>query len=795
LIGKSISHYRIVDKIGQGGMGVVYKAEDTTLRRTVALKFLPPHLAGTTQEMRRFINEARTAAALHHPNICTTYEIDESTDQPFISMAYIEGENLNQLTESGPLGLDDALRYTSQVARGLEEAHANGVVHRDIKCANIVVSNKGHAIIMDFGLAKLQGQTKLTHSGTTAGTVSYMSPEQARGKEVDHRSDIWSLGVVLYHIMTGRYPFEGEHPSAVMYAIINEPHMPLTAARADLPAELERIVDKALAKDLNKRYQSASEMIADLKAARKRLSGATTEVVIRRRLKRRVPGRPWVLGGIAAGIVIAGFIAWQLTSGRDTRSTSERVVPKDERVSIAVLPLNNMSQDAGQEYVADGMTEALIAELARIRSLRVISRTSVMRFKDTTQPIPEIAAALGVSTIIEGSVTQVGGRVRVTAQLIDAKTDEHLWAQSYERDMSDVLALQSEVARAIANEVKVELTPDESERLAVSQTVDPRAYDLYTRGRYHWYRRSPVDLQRAGELFEQAIDIQPDWALAYIALAETKVVMGGRAYVPPGEVYPQAWELAQKALELDPGLGRAWATLAGVEVSWRWDWDKGEQYYRKAIELEPNNASSHQWYAEFLSMLGRFDEAIDQIELARELDPLASIIGAVEAGIYCSAGDYSRSIQQCYAVIAMDSSFTSVYLNLGDASRYAGLDDQAAEAYARYYESVAPGAGTSIRRAFARGGIDAVVRVVIGGLRQASRSQYIAPAGMAFEFASIGEADSAMVWFKKAYDAHAYPIELCAVAPQCQPIRDDPRFRNLLERLKLQDVKPGYARM
>jgi len=792
LIGKTISHYRIVDKIGQGGMGVVYKAEDTKLHRTVALKFLPSHLMGATEEMKRFIHEARAAAALSHPNICTVYEIDESAEQPFISMEYIEGQSLKDITTGGPLDLDDALRYASQVARGLEEAHAKGVVHRDVKSANIVVSDKGHAIVMDFGLAKLQGQTKLTKAGTTVGTVSYMSPEQASGGEADHRSDIWSLGVVLYHMVTGSYPFEGEHPSAVMYMIMNEAHERVTALRAGVPIELERIVDKALAKDPSERYQSVSDMIVDLKAARGGQSDAKTTPMVAGPSK--MLRSPWVFGGVAVVVAVVGFLAWQLMSGGRNGPTSEGVAPKDERVSIAVLPLDNMSQDEGQEYVADGMTEALIAELAQIRALRVISRTSVMRFKKTTQSIPEVAAVLGVNTIIEGSVVQGGGRVRVTAQLIDAKTDEHLWAQSYERDMSDVLALQSEVARAIAKEVKVELTPDESERLASSSAVDPRAYDLYMRGRHHWYRRSDSDLRRALELFQQAVDIQPDWALGYSALAETNIVMAGHATLPPAEANPRVRELAQKALELDPSLGSAWACLAGVEANWNWDWDKAQEYYRKSIELEPNNATSHQWYAEFLTVLGRFDEAMEQIELAQELDPLAMIIGSMKAWTYCFAGELDRAIAEGEQVIALDPSFSRAYLFLADAYRFAGRHDQAAEVYADYYGSFAPGADEGIRRAYASGGIDAVVHVVIGGLRQASQAQYVSPANIGFHFASIGETDSAMVWLDKAYNERAYPIEFAAVTPYCEPLRDDPRFIDLLKRLKLEDVKPAYAR-
>lgn len=794
LIGKTISHYRIVDRIGQGGMGVVYKAEDTVLHRTVALKFLPSDLVGATEEMTRFIHEARAAAALSHPNICTIYEIDDSVEQPFISMAYIEGKNLKEIVAGGPLKLEDALRYASQVARGLEEAHAKGVIHRDVKSANIVVSDKGHAIVMDFGLAKLQGQTKLTRTGTTVGTVSYMSPEQARGDEADHRSDIWSLTVVLYHMLTGRYPFEGDHQSAVMYSLMNEPHEPVTALRTGVPLELDRIVDKGLAKSPASRYQSVSDMIVDLKAARNQLGSAKIRVSGRVETKPRSLRRSLVIGGMALAVAVSGFFAWQQISGKRSSPKTEGVVRQDDRVSIAVLPLASMSADEEQEYVADGMTEALITELAQIRALRVISRTSVMRFKETTQSIPEVAAVLGVNTIIEGSVVQAGNRVRVTAQLIDAKNDEHLWAQSYERDISDVLALQSEVARAIANEVRVELTPDEAERLTSSGPVDPRAYDLYLRGRYHWYRRTSAELMLALDLFQQAVDIQPDWALGYSALSQTNLVMAGWSDLSPGEGYPRARDLAQRALELDPNLGSAWACLGGVEAEWHWNWEKSEEYFLKAIELEPSNSTSHQWYSELLAVRGRFDEAMEEIELAQKLDPLAMIVGMVKAWDFYYMGDYGRSVAESERVIALDSTFVGAYMILGHARRSAGQQEGAVGAYADFYRKSGHDVNQSIREAYASGGLDAAVRTIIEGMRQAARKEYVSPAEIGFWFASIGEADSAMSWFEKAYEKRAYPIGFVGVAPLCEPIRDDPRFIDLLKRLKLEDVMPAYAR-
>ena len=785
LIGKTISHYRIIDKIGEGGMGVVYKAEDTSLHRTVALKFLPAHLARDGTEMARFVNEARAAAALNHPNICTIYEIDERAETPFISMEYIEGKDLKELAGGGPLPLEEAVRYASQIARALEEAHAKGVLHRDIKSANVVVSDKGHAIVMDFGLARMQGQTKLTQTGTTVGTVSYMSPEQAQGAEVDSRSDIWSLGVLLYRMVAGRYPFEGQHQSAVMYAVINEPHPPLTSLRTGVPMELERIVGKALAKNPAERYQSVSDLLVDLKAVRDQTAGSASRPAPAAG-KTTGRSRVWMIAGAAVVAAAAALFAWQQLS-RDGGGAP--APPTDDaRVSIAVLPLDNMSADESQEYIADGMTEALIAELAQIHALRVTSRTSVMRFKKTTLPLSEVAATLGVSTIIEGSVMQAGGRMRVTAQLIDAETDEHLWAQSYERDVSDVLALQSDVARAIAREVSVELTPGENERLAVSKSIDPDAYDAYLRGRHHWYRRTGPDLRQARELFERVIEIEPEWAQGYLALAQTYVVMASWAVLPPGEAYPLGEENAAKALELDPGLGAAWACLAGVEAEWRWEWDMAEEYFRRAIEVEPSNASSHQWYGEFLCNQGRLDEAFEQINTAIELDPLALITRSVKAWAYFYQWNFDRAIAESEQILELDPDYLPGHNALAIASRYAEQHDRAAEHYVRYYNGFLPGAGDALRVAYQEGGMDALIRKIIAGSREARRTQYVSPANIAFEYASLGEVDSAMVWLERAYESRAFPLPSVAVTPWTESLHDDPRFMDLVQRMELREA-------
>ena len=469
MIGKTISHYKILEELGRGGMGVVYKAEDTKLKRTVALKFLAPIALGSEEEKARFVHEAQAAASLDHPNICTVHEIDDAEGQTFIAMAYIAGQSLKEKVETGPLQLNETLDIAIQVAEGLQEAHEKSIVHRDIKSANIMVSDKGQAKITDFGLAKLTGRTKLTKSNMTFGTVAYMSPEQTQGEEVDHRSDIFSLGVVLYEMITGQHSFKGDYEQAVVYSILHEDPEPITGLRTGVPMELERIVNKALAKNPGERYQHVDELLVDLRSVGRELEADQPKTA---QTPSRLPRRHRVLlyGGIALLLLLLALV------GRDLFTTGHEPID-----SIAVLPLKNYSGDPEQEYFSDGMTEELIDKLGRIKALRVISSTSAMRYKGTNKSLPEIARELDVAAIVEGSVQPFGEQIRIRVLLIDAKADQQLWNGSFERESRNVLALQRQVALAIAQEVAVTLTPQEETQLAEVPEVNPDAYALYLR--------------------------------------------------------------------------------------------------------------------------------------------------------------------------------------------------------------------------------------------------------------------------------------------------------------------------
>ena len=497
MIGKTISHYKILEKLGEGGMGVVYKAQDTKLDRFVALKFLPPHALGSEEEKTRFIHEAQAAAGLSHPNICTIHEIDDSHGQTFIAMEYIKGESLKEKIARGPLELKEVIQIGIQAAEGLYEAHRKKMIHRDIKSANIMITENNRVKIMDFGLAKLSGRTKITKTGTTVGTISYMSPEQVKGEKVDHRSDIWSLGIVLYEMLTGQLPFRGEYEQAVTYSILNEEPEPVTALRTGIPMELERVINKCLAKEPSKRHQYVEDVLVDLNEIKEKHD------LKKKTMTQQVPSQKRYIPKITAIAIV--FVLVILT-GIYFLTRQADVID-----SIAVLPLNNMMGESHEYFVA-GMHEALITELSKISALKVISRTSTMGYVETNKKIPEIARELDVDAVLEGSIYQEEENIRITTQLIRGRTDEHIWQGSFDRKLMNILALHTDVARAVANQIQIALKPEEEARLeAVPPEVNPEAYDHYLQGwRYRW-EETDTSLQKAIEHLEQAVVLDPDF--------------------------------------------------------------------------------------------------------------------------------------------------------------------------------------------------------------------------------------------------------------------------------------------
>ena len=625
--------YEILEELGRGGMGVVYKARDGKLQRLVALKFLPFEWTSSPQAKERFVREARAAAALDHPNICTVYEIDEAEGRMFISMAYIEGENLRAKTERGFLGLDEALDLARQAAEGLREAHAKGIIHRDIKAANIMVTDKGQAKIMDFGLARVTGGALLTREGVTLGTVAYMSPEQARGGDVDRRADIWSFGVVLYEMLTGRLPFAGEHDQSVIHGILKEPPRPISQLRPGVPEALQQFVGKTLEKNPDRRYQSMDEVVRDLTSISE---GIEPEGIRARRRKAALRSlkRAIAYAGLAGVLVASALLALHLFKGRAAALNA-----------IAVLPIENLTGDPGQEYFVDGATDELIGQLSRIGALRVISRTSVMKYKGQKKPIPEIARELSVDAVVEGAVHRVGANVRIRLELIDALPEErNLWGETYDRAMADVLVMYSDMARAIAGKVQAKLSPQEDARLARARRVDPEAYQACLKGTMSWYKLTRADLDGAERYFALALAKDPGYAPAQAGMA---LVWTGRiqqGFVPAAEALPKAKAAAAKALELDDSLADAHFVLAGLKTWAEWDWKGGEAEFRRAIELNPNYPEPRVYISHLLYITKRPEEALAQIERALAMDPLNPLFQALYAMDLMYARRYDDAI-------------------------------------------------------------------------------------------------------------------------------------------------------
>ena len=745
MIGKTVSHYRILEKLGEGGMGVVYKAEDIKLKRTVALKFLPPELTRDSEAKERFIQEAQAASALDHPNICTVYETGETDDeQIFIAMACYEGETLRDKIKRGAMDLDQAIPIAIQVGEGLAKAHARGIVHRDIKPANIMVTGDGIAKILDFGLAKLEGQARLTKTSSTLGTIAYMSPEQVGGREVDSRTDIWSLGVVVYEMVIGQLPFRSEYEPALIYSILNDKPRLMSSLRSSVPRELERLVKKTLAKSQDDRYQSVAEFLADLRALGERPKGRV-----------RPPG---------------------------TRQSKQR------KKSIAVLPFRSLSDSRDDEYFSDGTTEDIITHLSKIRELRVISRTSVMRYKHSEKSIPEIGRELGVATILEGSVRRAGGRVRIVAQLLDVQTDGHMWAETYDREMKDIFAIQSDVAEKIAAALKAELSPVEKERIERKPTESMEAYNYYLKARFYWNKRRGEDLKTAADYFNQAIETDPAYALAYAGLASTYVLLPEYAGLPAKEFMPKAEAAARKALELDPTLAEPHAVLGLIKRSYEWDWVGAESEFKRAIELNPSYPTAHHWYSLMLCESGRFDEAQAEIRLAQELDPLSLVISVAMGSVPYYKRQYDKAVEQCKKTLELDPNFALARFVLGRAY----VEQGEFEAGIAEFEKARAIVGSSslgpgdVGNAYARAGRKSNAAKILDELLQSSRQGYSVSYDIALVYWGLGDKNQALEWLERAYEERSSFLDEIKVDPKWDGLRSDSRFVALMKKVGLE---------
>jgi eukaryotic-like serine/threonine-protein kinase len=796
LVGQRLGHYEITDLLGEGGMGTVYLATDTKLGRKVALKLLPAYLTSDADRLRRFEQEACAASALNHPNILTIYEIGETDGTRFIATEFIEGETLRQRLARNSTKTSEVLSVAEQVASALDAAHEAGIIHRDIKPENIMVRRDGIVKVLDFGVAKLikqpaantQATTRAmvkTDLGVVMGTVPYMSPEQALARNVDHRSDLFSLGVVVYEIATGRSPFAGANSNETLDRILHAQPEAISHFNDDVPGELERIVGRCLEKDRERRYNSAREILADLKNLRRDLEiGAfpkpteTVEVLRGPSISRR-----WI--AILALVILLGTALGYRFLFRGAPTPVSQEIK-----SIAVLPLENLG-DPSQDYFADGMTEALISNLGQIRALdRVISRTSVMRYKGSRKSLQEIARELNVDAVIEGTVQRSGGRVGVTARLIPAATDSPLWDRHYERDLSDVLKLQSELARAVADEIRIQVTPDERARFAAARNINPQAHEAYLLGHHH-LRTNEGDLRQAIEQFDHAIRLAPDYAAAYAGLSRAWTMRGIWGVKNLKEVTTPAREAALKAVALDPLLPEAHMALSEVRflLSDDWDWAGVEQEIARALELDPNSAQAHRAYADLLMALERHDEAIREIQRAEQLDPFSSSIQSRYGRVLYRARKYDEALPHLQRAIELDPNpgNSMPYWILGELYTQVGRYDEAIASFKKAQSHDGSGdISAEIAWVYARLGKQKEARRILAELKSRTDSSSFSDAPAAGAYAALGENDEAFRVLFRMVEERSNVATFIKADPPFESLHSDRRWRELLTRMNLQ---------
>ena len=827
--GTKLGRYEIRSQLGAGGMGEVYLVQDTQLERTIALKILPADVTSDRQRMHRFVQEAKAAAALHHPNIAHIYEIGETDGTSFIAMEFIDGETLRQLLKQGQLTVTAMLDISIQIASALAAAHEAGIIHRDIKPDNIMLRHDGLVKVLDFGLVKLtepqsatdtEAPTKAlvhTDAGTVMGTANYMSPEQARGQKVDARTDIWSLGVMLYEMTTGRLPFAGATTTDVLASIVKTEPIPLTRFSPELPLKLEEIVVKALEKDREERYQTVKDVLVDMRRLRKRLE-------FEAELERSKPPDSFAGPGTSSGGLPIQ------TSGNATRtsglisaqqmSSAEYVVSEIKRHksaaalvlltlltavsaiiyfsylsgrpnaaidSIAVLPFTNQSGDESADYLSDGIPETIIYSLSQLPNLKVTARNSAFRYKGKDTDAQTIGRELGVQAVLTGRLTQRGDNLMVSAEVVDAQSNRLLWGGQYSRKLSDILAVQEEIAKEISEKLRLRLTGEEQKRLSAGTTGNPEAYQLYLKGRYFWNKRTGDAVIKSIEYFNQAIEKDPNYALAYAGLADSYVILPSYTPTPGKEVYPKARVAATKALEINDKLAEAYSARAYIREFFDWDFANAEREFKRSIELNPNYPTARQWYGEYLTAMGRHGEAIVELKRAQELDPLSLIINRELGTAFSFAGQYDQAIEQLRKTLDMDSSFVPAHHELGWAYTQKKIYGEAIAEFQKAISLEKDNAFSLMGLGFtyAVSGKREDAQRILDRLIDRSKRLYVPSTYIAAVYAGLGEKEQAFQWLEKAYNERDEGMIYLNSAPPWGRINSDPRFASLVRRIGL----------
>jgi serine/threonine protein kinase/Flp pilus assembly protein TadD len=790
MIGQTISHYRILELLGSGGMGVVYKAHDARLDRALALKLLPEKMAQQPQALERFQREARAASALNHPGICTIYDIGEQDGRAFIAMEFIDGETLRSHIHGKPLSLEEILKLGIQISEALDAAHAEGIIHRDIKPANIFVTKRGQAKVLDFGLAKLipkgvasadadsaaesPGSTSIV--GIISGTPSYMSPEQIRGDDLDPRTDIFSLGLVLYEMATGRQAFGGGTGGAIIEAVLTRPPLSVSRINPEIPSALEAIIDKALQKDRDQRYQRAADMLADLQQLKRDSDSGRTDLE----------------GDTESALTSTSGSAFSTSKPRSITSKQQTGTFRSPRVSktigsLAVLPFENVSRDPENDYLSDGITGSLINNLATVPKLRVMAQSTVFRYKGREIDPQAVGRELNVRAVLTGRMMQSGGSLRIGTELVDVATGSQLWGAQFDRKPGDIFVIQDEISNEISGKLRLQLTRAEKKRLIRRHTEDAEAYRLYLQGRHHWNRWTEEGFYKAIGYFQQAVEKDPNYALAYTGVAESYVLLGWNSYLPPKDAFPKGKAAAMTALELDPDLGEAHTPLAAALWLHDWKWQEAHTEFRRSLELNPTYPTANHWYAEYMMTMGRHEEAIARMKNSQELDPLSLIINVAIGWASYMARRYDDALEQLLRTVELDPNYPVTYWILGLLYRVTGRYELAITAGEK---GVSLSGGSPLMRAalahtYGKAGRAKEALKMLDDLAELARHKYVAPHFFAGIHIGLGENDPAIDYLEKSWEEHCHWLIYLHLDPSMDDLRNTPRFQGLVTRIGL----------
>jgi TolB-like protein/Tfp pilus assembly protein PilF/tRNA A-37 threonylcarbamoyl transferase component Bud32 len=781
--------YQVIEELGKGGMGKVYKVFDTKIKEKIALKLIKPEIASDHETIERFSNELKLARKIRHGNICQMFDLGEAEGAHFITMEYVSGDDLkSMLRMMGQLSPGQAISIAKQVCGGLEEAHKLGVIHRDLKPQNIMIDREGNIRIMDFGIARSLREKGITGPSVIIGTPEYMSPEQADAKEVGQRSDIYSLGVILFEMVTGRVPFEGE--TALSIAMKHKGEMPKSPKQLnpDIPDDLSRLILRCLEKDKEKRYQSAADVCSELSGMEKGIPAAERVVPKRKPFTSKEITvtfglKKFLLPILAlAFLVIAGVVIWQILPKK------EAAPAVSAKKSIAVLPFEDLSQAKNNEYLCDGISETLINALTNIEGLWIPARTSAFSFKGKTQDIREIGQKLGVDNVLEGSVQVAGDNLRVTARISNVQDGRQVWSEIYNRKMADVFSIQDDIAKAIVTALKIKLLGENGAPLIKNYTENLEAYRLYLQGRNFWNKRGEADLIKSIEYFEKAIEIDPNYALAYAGLADAYSVLGNNGLWPAEKTFPKAKAAALKALEIDDKLAEAHASLAGIMQFYDWDFVGAEKEFKLAIELNPGYATAHNWYAFLLSSLGRLEEGIREIKTARNLDPLSPRISANVGQFLYFARRYDQALEELNKALEVDPNHSLTHRILGWAYEAMGKYEDAVKCYLRAIElsGGSKHVDADLASCYALMGKREEAWKILNNLIEYSRGNFVSSVDIAFVFAVLREKEQVFSWLEKAFrERDSQLLIYLKTHHRFDPVRSDPRYVALLRKIGL----------